>query len=471
MSDSTDLMPVITRDHCIARLEMIFPVDAFPGALRGQMAASAVAGLIWAGCVAPTENGELTPDLPYARPSTVLWMNEELFTITDDERRCSWYSVSKSTKTRTHALMASWGMGLTQWYADNSREPLRDDIFHPWSELGAILGAPHLGTTSPAPRWILRRSFAQLFDPELHGADLQDAVDVWIQTHMSSSGRLRASLANARARATLSLPVRMPDGTTRDLAPGRSSEIIQGVVEGWATVRLKEPAVLAISEPGDKIHKADAAIFAAAGIGIDVSNLLPDVLIVDLGSTPMDVWVVEVVATDGPIHERRKRKLMEWAAQQGLPPENLRYLTAFLSRNHSAAKRLMPSLAAGTHAWFLDEPELELSWAEIASTIPDNVVQLPQKVQTMGESQRGIRPELRHSSTDGHRTGLGQGTTDTERYEYVCPCGKGVVIEEHENVPGFQEHDVRIDCESCKDEWDFVPGLSVRQWRLERKTP
>jgi hypothetical protein len=184
----------------------------------------------------------------------------------------------------------------------------------------------------------------------------------------------------------------------------------------------------------------------------------------------MDVWVVEVVATDGPIHERRKRKLMEWAAQQGLPPENLRYLTAFLSRNHSAAKRLMPSLAAGTHAWFLDEPELELSWAEIVSTIPDNVVQLPKKVEIVSEAVRGIRTELRDSSRDSH-TGYGTGPGETELYEYDCPCGKGAVIEEHDSTPGSQEHSRRIACESCRDEWDFVPGLSVRQWRLERKTP
>jgi hypothetical protein len=168
----------------------------------------------------------------------------------------------------------------------------------------------------------------------------------------------------------------MPDGTTRDLAPSRSSEIIQGVIEGWAQVRLKEPAVLAISEPGNKIHTADAAIFAAAGINLDVSNLLPDVLIVDMATNPMDIWVIEVVATDGPIHERRKRKLIEWAKQQGIPPENLRYLTAFLSRNHSAAKRLISALAVGTYAWFLDEPEAELSWAQIESTIPNNVIQL-----------------------------------------------------------------------------------------------
>lgn len=376
MTEQPTLLPVVTRDLCLARLEMVFPVDAFPGALRGQMAASAVAGLIWAGCVAPSENVGLTIDLTYARPSTVLWMNEDMFSIHDHERRQKWHLTSLKTKTKTHQLMESWELPVTQWYADNSREPLRDDIFHPWSELGAIMGAPHLDTTSPAPRWILSRSFAELFNPNLDGEALQTAVDDWIDTHMSSSAKVRASLANKRARSALAISVRFPDGSARDLAPGKSSEIIQGVVEGWATLRLIDPAVLAISEPGDKIHTADAAVFSAAGISVDVSSLLPDVLIADLGTDPMEIWVIEVVATDGPIHERRKKKLIEWARKQGLPPEHLRYLTAFLSRNHGAAKRLLPSLAAGTHAWFLDEPELEMSWSEIVSTIPDNVIPL-----------------------------------------------------------------------------------------------
>jgi hypothetical protein len=35
-----------------------------------------------------------------------------------------------------------------------------------------------------------------------------------------------------------------------------------------------------------------------------------------------------------------------------------------------------------------------------------------------------------------------------ERYEeYLCACGDGTIIEEQHNVPGFREHDVRIDCD------------------------
>jgi hypothetical protein len=88
----------------------------------------------------------------------------------------------------------------------------------------------------------------------------------------------------------------------------------------------------------------------------------------------------------------------------------------------------------------------------------------------MSEGERGIRTELRHSSTDGPGWGLGPGTTDTERYEFACPCGKGAVIETHENTEGFQDHDRHLACESCGEHWAFVPGRSIRDWRLERKT-
>ena len=36
----------------------------------------------------------------------------------------------------------------------------------------------------------------------------------------------------------------------------------------------------------------------------------------------------------------------------------------------------------------------------------------------------------------------GAGVGDTEYYEYECPCGKGAIIEEHDNIPGFRNHSV-----------------------------
>ena len=63
--------------------------------------------------------------------------------------------------------------------------------------------------------------------------------------------------------------------------------------------------------------------------------------------------------------------------------------------------------------------------------------------------------------------GWGAGAGTTERYEYLCPCGDGVIIEEHDNIPGFREHDRWIDCDKCRTEWRFIEGRSVRDWALE----
>lgn len=78
----------------------------------------------------------------------------------------------------------------------------------------------------------------------------------------------------------------------------------------------------------------------------------------------------------------------------------------------------------------------------------------------------GIRTELIDQDRSGH-SGWGAGAGDVERYEFRCPCGAGKIVEEHDNNPGFREHDVWIRCATCSDEWEFVPGCSVSGWRIQ----
>ncbi|MCJ1702134.1 hypothetical protein MT356_20680 [Rathayibacter festucae] len=78
----------------------------------------------------------------------------------------------------------------------------------------------------------------------------------------------------------------------------------------------------------------------------------------------------------------------------------------------------------------------------------------------------GIRTERIDAGVDEH-DGWGAGAGEVERYEYLCPCRRGIILEEHDNIPGFREHDVRIMCDSCRLNWQFVPQLPVRGWRVE----
>lgn len=64
--------------------------------------------------------------------------------------------------------------------------------------------------------------------------------------------------------------------------------------------------------------------------------------------------------------------------------------------------------------------------------------------------------------------GFGAGSGTIERYEYECPCGEGYIFEEHDNIPGFRDHDVNIVCQKCSNEWEFESGTTTRGWELVR---
>lgn len=36
---------------------------------------------------------------------------------------------------------------------------------------------------------------------------------------------------------------------------------------------------------------------------------------------------------------------------------------------------------------------------------------------------------------------------------YVCPCGKGRVVDDKDATPGFRSHDIYIECEECSKKY------------------
>ena len=58
---------------------------------------------------------------------------------------------------------------------------------------------------------------------------------------------------------------------------------------------------------------------------------------------------------------------------------------------------------------------------------------------------------------------------DMERYTYECPCGKGTIVEEHDNIPGFRDHEVYFCCKDCEQKYEFDLSKGVRGWSLKKK--
>lgn len=331
------------RPLCQARLRLVFP----PGETR-LVSPQATAAVFVSLYVATGNN--LRP----IRPSTVLWMSDAAAERTGPVDRDGWYAAAMRSKRAVIELHERWGVDYQPWYADNSREPLRDETFRGWLRYGAIERDDSGPTTAGGPQWRLAHAFADLFDPDLEGPALATAVMEWQGEHLGTTGRTRIAMARRLAQTTGQVPVRLPDGSVRLLAAGPSSLILQGVVEELAPRLLGQPALLVLSESRKHVAVVDAELLAELGITLDAQRLLPDAMMFDLAT--QEVWFVEAVATDGPVNEARKTQLTEWAEGQGIAATSCRFVTAFTSRTSAPFRRVVAELAWGTEVWFLDEP-------------------------------------------------------------------------------------------------------------------
>jgi hypothetical protein len=350
-----DLLP--TREAYQERLEMILPSSVTGVTYTANPAAAAtVFTAMYTGAI---DNAHPI------RPTTVTWMSDAVAARRSDDERTRYYSaaVSKAGERAVKDMCTAAGYDRGEsWYANNSREPVRDESIKALKENGAILVLTDVPTTSARPRYTLEPGFAALFSPELTGADFDSAVAQWQATHLTPTGRRRAALLSDPSRSAGSITVRLPDGGSRTLHPGTSSLILKGVVEHFAPTRLDAPNVLFISQSGEKVNLLDGKGLSDMGLHVDQALLLPDCIIADLAEDKDDIWFIEIVATDGPITEQRKQDLLEWAAAQNHPAERCQFLTAFESRTAQAAKKALPQLARGSYAWFANEPEGLLSW-------------------------------------------------------------------------------------------------------------
>jgi hypothetical protein len=359
------MRPIVSRDLAVERLLRIFPRAAFDPVLSSPLAGAAIAAMLYTDAVVP-EEGDVDASAVWARPSTCLWMSEATLVHAADFEREEWRDAARIGKKQLAQTVASWGASFAPWYADNSRETLRDETFPAWKRYGAMRQRPGVATSSPLPRWALTAEFADLFDPELGDDSLSDAIAAWRASHFGPGEMLKINVSHQADTSVATVLVTLPpQGVVRTLSPGVASMIMKGVVEQWAPARMAQPFVLTISEPGDKLYVADAAMLSAIGVSINVSGVLPDAVIFDVGAKPPDCWIIEVVATDGEINEDRKAQLLQWATDQKIPAATCHFLSAFLSRNADPARKRLKDLAVGTYAWYLDEPSRELRWDEI----------------------------------------------------------------------------------------------------------
>lgn len=337
------LPPLLGAREIRHRLEIIFP-EGVPQRqyCTRDLAASTVFALLYVGAVAG--------DDLWLAPKQVCRMSDPQAASRTDEARKRYARTSMKPGFRPKGRA---------WYADNTREPIRDETLrNGLVALGAVVTRPNVPTTSGAGRYALQREFAALFDPRVREKAFMAAATGWRARNLNPHALARVRLLrSAAATGHDKVVVRLPNGESRLMEPGPSSILTKRLLEEFAPRFLERPAVIWVSESGQKVvaHYDDVA--KAIGIRIDVSGALPDAILADLGGSRPLLVFAEVVATDGAVTESRMKELLALAAKAGFSHGDVAFVTAFLDREDGAAKRAYPHLAWGSFAWYSSEPE------------------------------------------------------------------------------------------------------------------
>jgi len=336
------LPPYVSRETVAERLPAIFP-EGTPNRTYcvRELAASTVFTALYIGAVDGLDR--------YLGPVHVYRMTKEQAARSDELDRQRYAS---------SVLKKGYHVEGVRWYADNTREPIRDETLRDGLVMiGAVVRREDLPTTSGLPRYALKPDFSALFDPALTGVNLEAAIGRFQRTHLSKSALTRVTIMRAGAAAGAGgVLVTFPSGETRQLAPGPSTAIAQAVVEVFARRFLEQPAVLWLSESGNKVVVRDDRIAAAIGLKIEADKNLPDLILADLRPAEPLIIFVEIVATDGAITPRRRNAILELTDAAGFDRKQIALLTAYQDRASAGFKKTVAQLAWGSFVWFASEP-------------------------------------------------------------------------------------------------------------------
>ncbi|MBL3598555.1 MAG: restriction endonuclease [gamma proteobacterium endosymbiont of Lamellibrachia anaximandri] len=246
-----------------------------------------------------------------------------------------------------------------RWYDVNSREGVRDDCLrNALAETKAVIVRKDLPTTSSAGRYALEIEFAELFDPDVKGEQLEELITSWSDKHISNSARFRQKLMQRAANVgEEEILVTFPNKETRRLAPGPSSIIAKAVIEDFAVRFLEAPAVVWISESANKEDRADRDIADSIGLKIESDKHLPDIILADVHVKHTLIIFVEVVASNGPINDQRKEALLQLVMNAGMDSSHAAFITAYVDREDKAFRKTFATLAWQSFAWCMSEPD------------------------------------------------------------------------------------------------------------------
>jgi len=231
-------------------------------------------------------------------------------------------------------------------YAANSRETIRRQTIHQFEQARIVDRNPddpkrptNSGKTvyrlTPEALRVLRKYSSNDFDRA-------------VATFLKKVGSLQA--AYSRARLANRVPLKMPDGSTLYLSPGKHNQLQAAIVELFGPIFAPGARVLYVGDTELKNVLCDTKKLESLGIQITEHDTLPDIIL--YRKEKRWLFLIEAVTSHGPISPKRYREIEKALAHSSV---DRIYVTAFLTL--ADFRKYAADIAWETEVWIAETPE------------------------------------------------------------------------------------------------------------------
>ncbi|MCK9411581.1 MAG: hypothetical protein M0Q53_04715 [Prolixibacteraceae bacterium] len=269
-----------------------------------------------------------------------------LLALCDIKPHSKWSNASKESQTISKGIMAFCKEVYKKEYAPNTRETFRRQVLHQFVQARIAdynPDNPSLSVNSPNAHYALTSEALE--------AIITYGTKAWKEAadrFKSEVGELSKRYLKERKQNLI--PVKLSNGKTLKLSPGKHNVVQAAIVQGFAARFANESVVLYLGDTANKDLYVDKKVLQEIGIPITQHSKLPDVVLFD--SNRNWLFLIEAVTSHGPVSPKRVVELEELLKDCKAGKV---YVSAF--PDFAEFKKHSTKIAWETEVWVVDFPE------------------------------------------------------------------------------------------------------------------
>ncbi len=257
-----------------------------------------------------------------------------------------WQEARRESVTLTKGIMDYVRQEYNRADAPNSRETFRRQVLHQFVQAGIAEynpDNPSLPTNSPNAHYAI--TLNALAAVQTYGTDAwQDALTEFLQQQPGLIAQYQ------RARQFNRVPVRLPDGTTLHLSPGKHNQLQAAIIAEFAPRFAPGARLLYLGDTTQKMLVVDTPSLTALNIIVTEHSKLPDIVLHDEARNWL--FFVEAVTSHGPVSPKR---VVEIQAMLTKCAAGRVFVSAFLDL--ATLRKHIANIAWETEVWTADMPD------------------------------------------------------------------------------------------------------------------